>query len=163
MKGKRPALTNLEKPTASRRSNNEGTYIDRGNGSWAYRRQFRGKLIEKQARADTESKAKRLAKAKVDEAIKLLKPASIFSPKINSATTRNLARARNAAALRHNRQAVRRVAETTFANYAETYDASRSTSATCVWTTGSAQVASLAVAWRPRARRPRTSAPQWCG
>ena len=65
-------MTNLEEPVASRRPNNEGTYIDRGNGSWAYRRQFRGKLIEKQAKADTEAKAKRLAKKKVEDAIKLL-------------------------------------------------------------------------------------------
>ena len=65
-------MTNLEQPVASRRPNNEGTYIDRGNGSWAYRRQFRGKPVEKQAKADTEAKAKRLAKKKVEDAIKLL-------------------------------------------------------------------------------------------
>lgn len=65
-------MTDLAKPAAGRRSNNEGTYIDRGNGSWSYRRQFRGKSIEKQAKADTEAKAKRLAKKKVEDAIKLL-------------------------------------------------------------------------------------------
>jgi hypothetical protein len=82
VKGKRPALTNPEKPTANRRSNNEGTYIDRGNGSWAYRRQFRGKLIEKQAKADTNAKAKRLAKAKVEDAIKMLKAVNSSAAKI---------------------------------------------------------------------------------
>jgi hypothetical protein len=55
-----------------RRSNGEGTYINLGDGRWAYRRTVRGKWIQKAVKADTETKAKRLAKKKAEDEIKLL-------------------------------------------------------------------------------------------
>ena len=65
-------MTNLAKRAAGRRSNGEGGYIDLRDGRWAFRRVFHCKVVQRSATADTEPKAKRLAKAKVDEAIKLL-------------------------------------------------------------------------------------------
>ena len=55
-----------------RRANGEGMFLDLGGGRWAYRRTVRGKRIQKSATAATEAKAKRLAKSKVEEEIKLL-------------------------------------------------------------------------------------------
>src|SRR5579871_6108312 len=65
-------MTNLTKPAAGRRANGEGGYIDLGNGRWAFRRLLHGRAVQRSAKGETEAKAKRAAKAKVDEAITLL-------------------------------------------------------------------------------------------
>ena len=166
VKGKRSSLTNLEKPAAGRRSNNEGTYIDRGNGSWSYRRQFRGKPIEKQAKADTEAKAKRLAKKKVEDAIKLLEAG--INPSAANITLGAYAQRwlEEDMQPRYDRTAIstaasrRRPSPTTLAMYA----ASRSTSAMSVWVSwASPRSPAFAVVWSSRERRLRTSARRWCG
>src|SRR5579859_4443656 len=154
-------MTDPAKPAAGRRSNNEGTYIDRGNGSWAYRRQFRGKPIEKRAKADTEAKAKRLAKKKVEDAIKLLETG--INPSAANITLGAYAQRWLEEAMQPRYDTTGNqyggVAETTFANYArDVRRLQKYIGDVRLGQLAVAQVASLRVVWRSWVRRPRASA-----
>ena len=152
-------------PAASRRSNNEGTYIDRGNGSWAFRRQFRGKLIEKQAKAETEAKAKRLAKKKVEDAIKLLEAG--INPSAANITLGAYAQRWLEEDMEPSYDTTGNqyggVAETTFANYARDVRRLQKSLAMSVWVSwASPRSPAFAVVWSSQVKRRRTSARRWC-